>query len=65
MAMDGNTLGSEVYQALVDAGCMADDPGNAEDIWQTIGTAIVQHIKTNDAHTHTDSQGGTTSGPNY
>lgn len=65
MAMDGNQLGTEIYDALVNAGYMADDPGNAEAIWQEIGTAIVQHIKTNDAHTHVDGDGSTTSEPTY
>ena len=65
MAMNGTTMGTEIYDALVAGGYIASDEGDAEAIWQEIATAIVAHIQTNDAHTHTDSQGGATSTPIY
>lgn len=65
MAMSGATMGTEIFDALKSAGYISDDEGDAEAVWQTIADAIVAHIQTNDAHTHTDSQSGPTSPPIY
>lgn len=44
MAMSGNTLGTDIYSALVTAGLAIDD-ATAIDVWKTISTAMVKHIR--------------------
>ena len=63
--LDGNACGTAIFQALDSADLIADDAGDAEQIMQIICTQIFEHIEENDPHTHTDSEGGTTTPPNY
>lgn len=46
MAMNGNTLGTEIKAQLIADGNAINDAG-LEAIWQSIGTAIVAHIVAN------------------
>ena len=63
--LDGTVCGTAIFQALSSGGFIADDAGDSEEIMQIICTQIFEHIEANDSHTHTDSEGGSTSPPIY
>ena len=47
MAMDGNQLGQEITNAIMNTSAPADVKAQILDLWQKIGTCIVDHITTN------------------
>ena len=70
MAMNGDTLGTAIKNALAAFGIAAEDEAAVEAVWQAVAGAIVTHISTNavvaagitcavDAGTHN----GATTGP--
>lgn len=56
MAMNGDALGTAIKDALASAGHPVGD--DEEDVWQVIGTAIVNYISTNADITITAADGG-------
>lgn len=47
MALDGTSMGTEIFNALDSAGYIANDPGQAEAMWQEISKAIIAHFEAN------------------
>jgi hypothetical protein len=47
MAMDGNQLGMEITNAIMNQAAPPDVKVNVLQLWQKIGTAIVEHIQDN------------------
>jgi predicted KAP-like P-loop ATPase len=47
MAMDGNKMGTEIAQAIIDSGAPPDVQAQVTALWQKIGTVIVTHIQQN------------------
>ncbi|MDR2097696.1 MAG: hypothetical protein LBP37_04170 [Spirochaetaceae bacterium] len=43
--MDGNKMGAEIAQAIIDSGAPPDVQAQVTALWQKIGTAIVTHIQ--------------------
>jgi hypothetical protein len=47
MAMNGNTLGSEIAAAIMNSAAPPEVQAQVIELWQKVGTAIVNHIKNN------------------
>lgn len=47
MALNGNTLGDTIANILTDETASPEARAQVKAIWERIGTAIVNHIKTN------------------
>jgi predicted KAP-like P-loop ATPase len=47
MAMDGNKLGLEIANAIMNTAAPADVKVQVLGLWEKIGTAIVDHVKNN------------------
>jgi len=65
MAMNGNQLGQEIAEIITHSDAPPEVKAQVLTLWQKIGTAIVDHIKTNavvPAGIPTQS-GGNTTGP--
>jgi hypothetical protein len=45
--MNGNNLGDEIALAIIDSRAPPEVQAQVKAIWEKIGTAIVNHIKTN------------------
>jgi hypothetical protein len=49
MAMDGNKMGSEIANAIMNTGAPPEVQAQVIELWQKIGAAIVTHIQKNAA----------------
>jgi hypothetical protein len=47
MAMDGNKMGSEIAEVIMNADAPPEVQAQVTELWQKIGSAIVTHIQKN------------------